>query len=335
MTRPDSRHERTHWTENPGTADRRGPGWDPALEPERERGAEVPGAHGRAAAARTPVERPEPAGLLGRRREELLTVAVTGGKGGVGKTNLVTNLAIMIARMGKKVLLLDGDFSLANVDLLLGLVPHSNLYDVVSGRKRIDEIVLEGEAGIRIIPAASGVEEMAALDDYRREVLIRSLENLAADRDVLLIDTGSGIHRQNLRLAQMADEILVLTTPEPTAFSDAYATIKVLSSRRLARPPRLVVNMAHSEAEALRVARRVARVANQFLGFEPELYGIIPDDEAVPRAVKAQEPFVKVDEDCPAAVGVRELAKRLLQPMAAPIFPRTQATDPARAVKVA
>jgi flagellar biosynthesis protein FlhG len=330
MTRQESIHERSRWTESPGRADRRGPGWDPELEPDRERGAQAgrPGASG-------PIEQPEPQGLLRRRQEPLLTVAVTGGKGGVGKTNLVTNLAVIMARMGKKVLLLDGDFSLANVDLLLGLVPHSNLYDVVSGRKRIDEIVLTGEAGIRIIPAASGVEEMAALDDYRREVLIRSLENLASDRDVLLIDTGSGIHRQNLRLAQMADEILVLTTPEPTAFSDAYATIKVLSSRRLARPPRLVVNMAHSEAEALRIARRVARVASQFLGFEPELYGIIPNDEAVPRAVKAQEPFVKIYEDSPAAVGVRELAKRLLQPLAAPIYPRTQQPEPEQTVKAA
>ncbi len=330
MTRQESRPERTHWTESPGAADRRGPGWDPELEPDREPGFQETGPAGG-----IPSELPEPPGVLRGMREELLTVAVTGGKGGVGKTNLVTNLAIVIARMGKKVLLLDGDFSLANVDLLLGLVPHSNLFDVVSGRKRIDEIVLEGEAGIRIIPAASGVEEMAALDDYRREVLIRTLENLASDRDVLLIDTGSGIHRQNLRLAQMADEILVLTTPEPTAFSDAYATIKVLASRRLARPPRLVVNMAHTEAEALRVARRVSRVAGQFLGFEPELYGIIPNDEAVPRAVKAQEPFVKIYEDCPAAAGVRELAKRLLQPLAAPIFPRAVLPERERAVRAA
>ncbi len=243
---------------------------------------------------------------------ELLTVAVTSGKGGVGKTNLVTNLALVMAEMGRRVLLLDGDFSLANVDLLLGLVPRYNLYDVVAGRKRIDEITLTGESDIRIVPASSGVEEMASLDDYRREVLVRSLEMLAVDRDVLLIDTGSGIHRQNLRLAQMADEILVLTTPEPTSFSDAYATIKVLTSRRLARPPRLVVNMARTEAEAQRIARRVSRVARQFLGFEPELYGVIPEDEAVPRAVKAQEPFVKVFAGAPATQGVRDLARRLL-----------------------
>lgn len=285
---------------NRSNFERRGPGWDPAYGRE----------------SMPPLQR----------EGELLTVAVTSGKGGVGKTNLVTNLAHVMASMGRRVLLLDGDFSLANVDLLLGLVPQYNLFDVVTGRKRIDEIVLTGEADIRIIPASSGVEEMASLDDYRREVLIRSLEALALDRDVLLIDTGSGIHRQNLRLAQMADEILVLTTPEPTAFSDAYATIKVLTQRRLNAPPRLVVNMAGSEAEASRVARRVSRVSRQFLGFEPELYGVIPEDEAVGRAVKLQEPFVKIYTGAPATLGVKNLARRLLNPTATP----AETVDPSR-----
>jgi flagellar biosynthesis protein FlhG len=273
---------------------RRGPGWDPEPGSPRRRG--------------------------------LLVVTATSGKGGVGKSNLVANLAVVISEMGRRVLLLDGDLSLANVDLLMGLVPQYNLYDVVLGRKRIDEVVLTGPSDIRIVPAASGVEEMANLDDYRREVLVRSLQTLAHDRDVLLIDTGSGIHRQNMRLAQMGEEILVVTTPEPTAFADAYATIKILAGRRLARPPRLVVNMAQSKAEAVRVAGRVARVARQFLGFEPELYGVIPADEAVPRAVKAQQPFVKSAENAPASAGVRNLARRLLQPSTRPFL-----SDPASA----
>jgi len=263
------------------------------------------------------------------------SVAVTSGKGGVGKTNLVTNLAVLMAENGLRVMLLDGDLSLANVDLLLGLAPRYNLYDVVHGHKRLDEIVLTGPNDIRIIPASSGVEEMANLDDYRREVLVRSLETLARDRDVLLIDTGSGIHRQNVRLAQLADEILVITTPEPTAFSDAYATIKVLTTRRLANPPRLVVNMARSEAEAGRVAERVSRVANQFLGFEPQLYGVIPDDESVSKAVKAQQPFVKRFPDGQAAAGLRELMKRLLEPTAEPRPIPLQGEANARSLKAA
>ncbi len=274
---------------NEKRSERQGPGWDPQI--------------------------------VEKSKNDFLAVAVTSGKGGVGKTNLVTNLAIVMARMGRRVMLLDGDLSLANVDLLLGLAPRYNLYDVVTGEKRLDEIVLNGPNGIRIIPASSGVEEMANLDDYRREVLVRSLEVVARDRDVLLIDTGSGIHRQNLRLAQLADEILVVTTPEPTAFSDAYATIKVLAHRRLAHPPRMIINMARTETEAFRVANRVTRVARQFLGFEPELYGVIPEDEAVHRAVKAQKPFVEMFENSPASAGIYELAKRLLDPTVGPALP--------------
>jgi len=270
-------------------ADKRGPGWDPKL-----------------------IESPAP---------DFLAIAVTSGKGGVGKTNLVTNLAVLMAKMGRRVMLLDGDLSLANVDLLLGLAPRYNLYDVVAGHKQLEEIVLNGPSGIRIIPASSGIEEMANLDDYRREVLVRSLEIAASDRDVLLIDTGSGIHRQNLRLAQLADEILVITTPEPTAFSDAYATIKVLTQRRLAKPPRVVINMARTETEAHRVANRISRVSRQFLGFEPELYGAIPNDELVPKAVKAQKPFVDLYDNAPATAAVRDLARRLLDPSMGPVLP--------------
>ncbi len=262
----------------------------------------------------------------------LFTIAVTGGKGGIGKTNLVANLAVGMAQLGQRVLLLDGDLGLANVDLLLGLVPRFTLYDVVRGRMRLSEIVLDGPFGIRVIPASSGVEEMADLDDYRRETLLRSLEEVSRDRDVLLVDTGSGIHRQSLRLAQIADEILVVTTPEPPAFSDAYATFKVLAARRLSRPPRLIVNMARTQAEALRVARRVRRVAQRFLGFEPELFGVIPADDAVPRAVKEQRPFLQGSPGSPASVSVRELAQRLLSSRSLP--PRASA-DPVRAVRQA
>jgi len=246
------------------------------------------------------------------RRPRLRTIAVTSGKGGVGKTNIVTNLAIRLAELGQRVLLLDGDLSLANVDLLLGLVPEATLYDVVAGRCSVEEILLAGPAGIQILPASSGVEEMANLDDYRREVLLRSLEAVARDRDVLLVDTGSGIHAQSMRLAQVADEILVVTTPEPPAFADAYATLKVLSARRFVCPPRLVVNMAASSAEANRVAGRVRRVARRFLGLELEVCGMIPRDESVWRAVQEQQPFLTAHPTSPAAEAIRRLAACLL-----------------------
>lgn len=242
----------------------------------------------------------------------MLSVAVAGGKGGVGKTSLAANLAVRLADLGRRVLLLDGDLGLANVDLLLGLAPRRTLYDVVRGDCTPAEVLLEGPGGVRILPAASGIPEMANLDDYRRERLVRALAEVTCDRDALLIDTGPGIQQQTIRLAQIADEILVVTTPEPTAFADAYATLKVLAARPLARAPRLVVTMARDLAEAQRVAERVRRVARRFLDLEVELYGVIPRDGAVGRAVRAQRPFVRAYPDSPAATAVRELADRLL-----------------------
>jgi flagellar biosynthesis protein FlhG len=245
-----------------------------------------------------------------------LSVAFLSGKGGVGKSSLVANLAILMAEMGRRTLVLDGDLGLANVDLLLGLVPQRTLLDVVEGRCRLEEVLLAGPAGIEVLPASSGVEKMADLDDYRREVLLRSLEAVARDRDLLLIDTGSGIHRQSLRLGQTADEIVVVTTPEPPAFADAYAMLKVLHERPIRRFPRLVVNMARSTEEALRVARRLQRVARRFLGQAPELSGVILEDRNLARAVRRQLPLVRSYPDTRAVADMRALAERLLQPAA-------------------
>ncbi|MBU1701705.1 MAG: MinD/ParA family protein [Candidatus Eisenbacteria bacterium] len=243
---------------------------------------------------------------------EPISLSVISGKGGVGKSTLVANLAVLFARRGLKVLVLDGDLSLANVDLLLGLVPQYNLWDVVSGKMTLDDIILEGPHGIKLLPAASGVEDMANLDDYRREVLIRSLDDLKSRHDVFLVDTGSGIHRQNIRLAQATREILILTTPEPTAFSDAYATLKVLLSRPIWNAPRLVLNRVRNGAEARRAARRIRSVAQHFLQMKPEVLGMIPEDDLVLRSIHAQEPFVDMFPKSQAAMALESLADQLL-----------------------
>jgi len=195
-------------------------------------------------------------------------IAVTSGKGGVGKTNIVTNLAIALSRQGVRVLVLDGDLGLANVDLLLGVAPQFDLQDVVLGTRSVQDIVLEGPDGIRVIPASSGVEELANLDEYRTEVLLRSLANLEHEIDIILIDSPSGIGHHATSLVHGADQILVVTTPEPTSFSDAYAMIKVLVKRPLKNTPALLVNEADSEEAALAVARRVKNVAKRFLNLD-------------------------------------------------------------------
>jgi len=239
-------------------------------------------------------------------------IAVTSGKGGVGKTNIVTNLAIALARQGIRALVLDGDLGLANVDLLLGIAPQFDLQDVILGDRRIEDIVLEGPDGIRVVPASSGVEELANLDEYRTECLIRSLANLEGEVDLILIDTPSGIGAHTIALTQAADQILVVTTPEPTSFSDAYAMIKVLSQRRLKCTPCLLVNQADSEEQALEVAKRVQTVAKRFLNIEVEYWGHVLNDESVPKSVSRQEPFLSTYPYSPASSCIYQLARRVL-----------------------
>ena len=260
----------------------------------------------RAAIARRQAEAPPES------RPRRKVIAVTSGKGGVGKTNIVTNLAIALARQGTRVLVLDGDLGLANVDLLLGISPQYDLQDAILGDRRLEDIVLEGPDGIRVVPASSGVEELANLDEYRTECLLRSLATVEADTDLILIDAPSGIGLHAVSLSQAADEILVVTTPEPTAFSDAYAMIKVLSQRPLKCTPALLVNQANSENEASEVARRVQSVAKRFLNLEIPYWGFVLADESVPKSVLRQEPFLSTYPYSPASSCIQRLARLVL-----------------------
>jgi flagellar biosynthesis protein FlhG len=240
------------------------------------------------------------------------TIAVTSGKGGVGKTNIVTNLAIALARQGIRVLVLDGDLGLANVDLLLGVAPQFDLQDVILGGRNVRDVVLEGQDGIRVVPASSGVEELANLDEYRTEVLLRSLSEMDGEVDIILIDSPSGIGHHATSLIQGADQILVVTTPEPTSFSDAYAMIKVLVRRPLKCTPALLVNQADSEESAIAVARRVKNVAKRFLNLDVDYWGYILDDESVPKSVLRQEPFLSTYPYSPASSCIYQLARRVM-----------------------
>ncbi|HET9950925.1 MAG TPA: MinD/ParA family protein [Candidatus Eisenbacteria bacterium] len=239
-------------------------------------------------------------------------VAVTSGKGGVGKTNIVTNLALALARQGVRVLVVDGDLGLANVDLLLGVAPQYDLQDVILGQRSVRDVVFEGPDGIHVLPASSGVEELANLDEFRTECLIRSLGELEDEIDLILIDSPSGIGKNAISMVQVADQILVVTTPEPTSFSDAYAMIKVLSRRPLRCVPSLLVNQADSEDEAMSVARRVRTVAKRFLNLEIEYWGCVLADESVSKSVQRQEPCLSTYPYSPAASCIYSLARRVM-----------------------
>jgi flagellar biosynthesis protein FlhG len=261
-------------------------------------------------AAREAVDHPARWGRPGVR-----TLVIASGKGGVGKSNVAANLAIALGERGARVLLLDADLAQASLDLLLGLHPRFDLQHVLRGERTLEEIVVEGPLGVKLIPASSGVPELAELDDYRRECLLRGLSQLDRETDLILIDTASGVSRQVTSFCLAADDVVVVTTPEMPAFSDAYSLIKLLRQQGLARAPHLVVNMASTAEEAEETAHRIRLVARRFLALEIESWAYVPFDPAVGRSVRLQEPVVTAFPHAPAAVAYRALAERLWDPM--------------------
>ena len=243
-------------------------------------------------------------------------VAVTSGKGGVGKTSVAVNLAVACARMGKRVTLVDFDLGLANVDVVMDLRPRSNLSHVVMGRMRLGDVAIEAE-GVRVVPGASGLRELANLGAEAREELINGLAALEATSDLLVLDTGAGISDNVVRVAATADEALVVCTPEPTSILDAYATIKMIAREPNHAMVRLVVNMAESREEADRVSATVADVSRKFLGLTVDRLGFILKDEHVARAVRERRPFEVLYPKCEASAAVRGLGRMILNGRAA------------------
>jgi flagellar biosynthesis protein FlhG len=238
-------------------------------------------------------------------------VAVASGKGGVGKTNLAANLAVALARQGRRVCVLDADLGLANLDVLLGLAPTRSLLHVLRGECRLSEVVVDGPAGVRIVPAASGVEELTALGSTERLRLLEEIDTLGDSLDDLLIDTAAGISSNVLYFTAAAADVLVVITPEPTALTDAYALVKVLAARYGRQEFLVAVNMATGAADARAAFERLARVTERFLRVRLEYQGYVPHDDAVVRAVRRQLPVVLAAPQTPAALAITALAQQL------------------------
>ena len=240
------------------------------------------------------------------------TLAVTGGKGGVGKTNLSVALALCAARRGLRVALLDADFGPAKIHILLGLSPRADLRDVLSGKARLADTLITGPRDIQVMPGASGLAELAALSRTQRKMLLEQLGEVASRFDLLLLDTSAGIGESVLTFVAAADEALVVTTPEPTGLSDAYALIKVVAARRADIPFHLLVNNTTSDGDGDAAARRVTEVARRFLQASVAYAGSVPVDPAVGIAVRARRSFLTHAPDAPAAVAMGRIAERLL-----------------------
>lgn len=240
-------------------------------------------------------------------------IAVTSGKGGVGKTNVVANLAVSLSRAGQRVLVLDADLGLGNLDVLLGLVPQHTIEDVLVGTHTLAEIMLTGPAGIHVLPASSGVPRLTSLTEAQQLMIQEQLVDLAAEMDVLLIDTGAGIAPNVTFFASAADETLVVISPEPTSLTDAYALIKVLARQYREHRFKVLVNQAKSPREAAEVFGKLDVAVDRFLHVAVELIGTIPDDDYIHLAVMQQRAVSDMFPDAPAAQAFKRLAQQVMQ----------------------
>ncbi|MCL2058732.1 MAG: MinD/ParA family protein [Oscillospiraceae bacterium] len=239
--------------------------------------------------------------------------AVTSGKGGVGKTSVSVNLALALSEMQYKTLIIDADIGLANVEVLFGLTPGHSLMDCICGDRPIREIMCEAPRMVRLISGGSGVEELARMGEPQMVAFISELSDLDDEFDVIIIDTGAGVSETVLGMAVAADEAVVVTTPEPTSLTDAYALIKAVVAREREKCIRIIVNRADSEAEAAEIMGKLAKVSDKFLDLKLNKLGYILNDPLVVRSIKQQQPFILSSPYSRASKSVRDIALRLME----------------------
>jgi flagellar biosynthesis protein FlhG len=229
----------------------------------------------------------------------------------VGKTNITANLGYLLSKMNKRIMILDADMGLANIDLILGLTPKYNLYHVLQGEKTIADIMVEGPGGIKILPSASGIQEMTELSKGQKLALLDELNGFNEQLDFVLIDTGAGIAGNVMYFNMAAREIIVVTSPEPTSLTDAYALIKILYRRYARKRFRVLVNMVKDPAEGKEVFKRLSHATDHFLNITIEYLGYILYDEKLPEAVKRQKALAELHPYAPASKCLVSLAEKL------------------------
>ncbi len=245
-------------------------------------------------------------------RKQTRVITVTSGKGGVGKSNFSLNFAIALQRMGRKVLVFDADIGMANIDVLMGISSPYSLYHLLKREKTIWDIVGVGPEGIHYIAGGSGFKDLLELTPGQLERFAEEIEKLHGQYDIILFDTGAGLSKETVRFIAASQETVVVTTPEPTSITDAYALIKMVKAMEMSVDFRLIVNRAADRREGKETADKISLVTQRFLQAELPSLGMIPDDPHVPKAVKRQVPFVVLYPDSEAAAAVKQIAGRFL-----------------------
>ncbi len=238
-------------------------------------------------------------------------LAVTSGKGGVGKTNFSINIGISLCNLGYKVVIFDADIGFANIDVILGVVPKYTIADILDGSKDILDILTEGPNGIKLIAGGSGIQTLFNIDKQKLDVLIHQLQKLENYADFIIIDTGAGLSNTVLNFVNASDEVILITTPEPTALTDVYAMIKTLKANREHDILNVVINKARDSVEANEVFSRLSKVSNKFLNIKIENLGYVNDSKLVMQSVKNQDPFILSYPNSTIAKNINEIALRI------------------------
>jgi flagellar biosynthesis protein FlhG len=246
-------------------------------------------------------------------RTPLRVISVTSGKGGVGKTSITANLAVAFQKLNKRVLILDADLGLANMDIMLGINPRYTIGNVLSGEKSLEDVIVTTPTGIKLLPAASGMQELTELGEDQKRFLLNELDAINEDFDIILIDTSAGISSNVMYFNFAAMERLVVLTNEPTSLTDAYALIKVLTNKYNQKKFKVLINLVQDASEADRIFRSLSIAVDKYLQ-SPSLdyVGWIPYDKMIPKAIRRQKPLLDTHPDALASKSIMALAERML-----------------------
>lgn len=241
-------------------------------------------------------------------RTSFRVISVTSGKGGVGKSNIVANLAIALRRMGERVLILDGDFGLANIDILLNLTPQANINDVINGKAQLRDIICRSHYGVHVLPSCSGVLGIDGLNQDAKSKITEELEELDFEYDTLIVDTAAGISSDVVWLNSTADDVVIVATPEPTSITDAYAMMKVLNQQYKIKKVKLLVNQVKNPEEGLKVYSRIAEVTDRFLHLGIDYVGSVNFDSGLSEAVRQRRPVIASEPDALFSRNIKDVA---------------------------
>lgn len=237
-------------------------------------------------------------------------ITVTSGKGGVGKSNTVVNLSIALQKMGKKVMIFDADIGMGNDDVLMGFLPKYTIFDIIYNHKEIEEVIIEGPYGVKLLPGGNGFNRIEELTDIQRESFLNKLTHLE-DLDYILMDTGAGINRSVLGFASCAEDLIILTTPEPTSLTDAYSLLKAINHFKLQKSAKVIINRVLSDKEGEMTFQKFNNAVENFLKMNLEYLGCISEDRKLIQAVRQQQPFLLSYPGCSASQDIENIALKI------------------------